>query len=158
MITYTPWSLARTQSVETKAPIARKEYMEPPTSPLAPTAMQCPTERGTGLNTIDHGRFGVPSRPTSRYLSKEPVKRTKKVTKAAPKVPPTPDWHKKDEGHQGLAAPKVPPTPDWHKKDGTTTTAASPLQASCIPPNVRRACPAASVLTIFLRETVSHHT
>lgn len=90
------------QSVESKAPFAplpRRQssgagYMEPPLRPPPDATRQFPTERGTGLNTVDHGPWGV--LPTIQ-VSKEPVKRNKpKVTKAAPKVPPTPDWHKKD--------------------------------------------------------------
>lgn len=91
------------RSVESKAPIAplpRRQssgagYMEPPLRPPPDATRQFPTERGTGLNTVDHGPWGV--LPTIQ-VSKEPVKRNKpkKVTKAAPKVPPTPDWHKKD--------------------------------------------------------------
>lgn len=81
------------QSVESKAPIVRTGYMEPPIRVPPPADMQVPIERGTGLNTIDHGPWGV--LPTVQ-VTKEPVKRAKKVTKAPPKVPPTPGWHKKD--------------------------------------------------------------
>lgn len=64
--------------------------MEPPLRVPPPADFQPHIERGTGLNPIDHGPWGV--RPTIQ-IGKDPVKRTKKVAKAPPKVPPTPDWH-----------------------------------------------------------------